>query len=101
MIAGIIRDIHSKISLSKISGRFHNTIIEIISTQIRLISKNTGLKKAIISGGSFQNRFLLTKLEKEFKTSEVMLFTHCDIPSNDAGIALGQLAIAAKRRNSG
>jgi len=101
LITAIIHDIHSKISVSKISSRFHNTVIEIISTQIRLISKNTGLKKAIISGGSFQNRFLLTKLEEEFNNTEIMLFTHKNIPSNDAGIALGQLAIAAKRRTAG
>ncbi len=101
LIAAIIRDIHSKIYESKISSRFHNTILEIISTQIKLISKNTGLKKAIISGGSFQNRYLLAKLEDEFKHSEIKLFTHRTIPTNDAGIALGQLAIAAKRRTAG
>jgi hydrogenase maturation protein HypF len=98
LIAAIIHDFHAKISPSKISSRFHNTIIEIVSTQIKLMSNNTGIKKAVISGGSFQNKFLLTKLEDEFRNSEIMLFTPRNIPSNDAGIALGQLAIAAKRR---
>jgi hydrogenase maturation protein HypF len=101
LIEAIIHDIHSKIPVSKISARFHNTIAEIIIHQINTISKNTGIKKAVVSGGTFQNKYLLAKLESEYDTNEIKLYTQTLIPANDAGIALGQLAIAARRREQG
>jgi len=98
LIEDVIFDVQSKVPVSKISGRFHNTLCEIIFTQINSISGKSGIKKAVISGGSFQNKFLLSKLENEFRKTDIQLYSQSRIPSNDAGIALGQLAIAAKRR---
>jgi hydrogenase maturation protein HypF len=101
LIKAIVKDIHTKVPVSKISARFHNTIARIITEMIYSISLKSGIKKAVFSGGSFQNKFLLTKLEREFQNSEIKIFTQSRIPSNDAGIALGQLAIAAKQREAG
>jgi hydrogenase maturation protein HypF len=101
LITSIIQDIHSRVHISKISARFHNTIARIITGMIYSISLKSGIKKAVISGGSFQNKYLLAKLEKEFHDKDILIFTHSRIPSNDAGISLGQLAIAAKRKEVG
>jgi hydrogenase maturation protein HypF len=67
---------------------------------VEKIRKETGLKKVVMSGGTFQNRYLLGNLEPRLKRSGFDVYTQNLIPSNDGGIALGQLAIAAKRRES-
>ncbi len=64
------------------------------------IRQETGLKKVILSGGTFQNRYLLANLEPALRNSGFDVYAHSRIPSNDGGIALGQLAIAAKRREA-
>ena len=98
LVKAIIEDINSNVPVSIISARFHNSIAGIVIGQINSLSIRSGIKKAVISGGSFQNKFLLAKLEKEYKRGRVKLYSQSRIPSNDGGIALGQLAIAAKIR---
>ena len=98
---GILSDLNKGISVGLISGKFHNTIVKIIVEQVQKISKKTGLKKVVLSGGSFQNRILLKKAEDSLRDVNFAVFSQSVIPSNDGGIALGQLAIAAKRRELG
>jgi len=52
----------------------------------------------VLSGGSFQNAILLGKSETELLKNGFEVFTHQKVPANDGGIALGQLAVAARRR---
>jgi len=98
---GILSDLNQGISVGLISGKFHNTIVKIIVDQVQKISKQSGLKKVVLSGGSFQNRILLKKAEDSLRDVNFAVFSQSVIPSNDGGIALGQLAIAAKRRELG
>ena len=98
---GIIDDLNQHVDTGMISGKFHNTVVNIIVDQVRRISEQTKIKKVVLSGGSFQNRILLKKVEDTLNDSTFAIFSQSDVPSNDGGIALGQLAIAAKRRASG
>lgn len=94
----IIKDIISGKSQNIISTKFHNTIIStIIEISIKL-KKSTGIRKVVLSGGSFQNRYLLRNAENQLKKKGFDVYSPLIIPANDGGIALGQLAIAAKRR---
>ncbi len=97
----IIADILNKVSIDKISGKFHNTIVEVIIDTTKQIRNTSGINKVVLSGGSFQNRILLEKTEIKLAKSGFEYYTQSQIPSNDGGIALGQLAIAAKRRELG
>ena len=95
---GIIDDIKSGINVSVISAKFHNTIINIIFAVVSGIRKEHNINKVVLSGGSFQNSYILEKVENLLKNNGFNVFSHKSIPTNDGGIALGQLAIAAKRR---
>jgi hydrogenase maturation protein HypF len=94
----ILNDFEQKVSVGKISAKFHNTIISLILDLSRKIRTETGLNKVVLSGGTFQNRYLLSLSENLLKDQDFEVFTHETVPSNDGGLALGQLAIAAKRR---
>jgi hydrogenase maturation protein HypF len=48
-----------------------------------------------LSGGVFQNARLLTGLVPALAARGFEVYSHCLVPANDGGIALGQAVIAA------
>ncbi len=100
-IQEIVQDLKDGVNVSEISAKFHNTIINVIFAVVSQIRKETGLNKVALSGGTFQNKYILSRLELILAREKFEVFSQCKIPSNDGGIALGQLAVAAKRRELG
>ncbi|MBT6835801.1 MAG: carbamoyltransferase HypF [Bacteroidetes bacterium] len=94
----IIKDINIGVSVSNISAKFHNTIIDLICETALDIREKYNLNKLALSGGSFQNKYILEKTENKLSQNGFEIYTQNKIPTNDGGIALGQLAIAAKKR---
>jgi hydrogenase maturation protein HypF len=95
----IIIDVKEGISKSIIAAKFHNTIIYVIFDTLIKIRKETGIEKVALSGGTFQNKYILERLIPLLSHDKFKVYTQTGIPCNDGGVALGQLAIAAKRRN--
>ncbi len=94
----IVQDLIEELSIPEISAKFHNTVINVIFAVANQIRKESGLNKIVLSGGTFQNKYILSRLELILEKDGFEVFSHCKIPSNDGGIALGQIVIAAKRR---
>ncbi|MBN2863234.1 MAG: carbamoyltransferase HypF, partial [Bacteroidales bacterium] len=91
----IMEDIPTQ-PVSVISAKFHNTIAHIIlevSEQIRSISS---LKKIVLSGGVFQNKYLTEKTVNLLSGNRFTVYTNNLVPPNDGGLSLGQLVIASK-----
>jgi len=101
VIRAIVEDLHNNVSNSKISARFHNTFVNVMLLNANKFSLERKVKKVILSGGTFQNRYLTEQLLKRGKNLGLEIYLQEKIPMNDQGIALGQLAIAAKRRSLG
>ena len=101
MIRQIVLDLQQCVPVAEISQKFHNTMVEVIQKLIKSISETSGLKKVVLSGGTFQNKYLLEKVENKLKMEGFNVFVNEKTPCNDGGIALGQLVIAAKKRESG
>ncbi len=97
----IIKDLKTQTPINEVSAKFHNTVVTILIKVARLLNKETGLKKIVLSGGTFQNRYLLETTEKLLTDMGFEVYTQSTVPSNDGGIALGQLAIAANLRAMG
>ena len=100
MIREIVTDLKSELSIAAISSKFHNTLVDVIVRAAQKIKGESEINKVVFSGGSFQNAILLGKAEMHLLEKGFEVFTHQVVPSNDGGIALGQLAIAAKRRSN-
>jgi hydrogenase maturation protein HypF len=92
----ILEDLKSGTSTAEISTKFHNTIVTINLNIARKLREKNGLNKVALSGGSFQNSYLLEHTEKLLQKAGFEVFAHEQVPTNDGGIALGQLAIGAK-----
>jgi hydrogenase maturation protein HypF len=98
-IRGIIDDLKRGVSISFIASKFHNTIISVIFESANAIRGKEGLNKVVLSGGVFQNKYLLEGTITLLKQHHFEVYSHTVIPANDGGIALGQLAVASKRRS--
>jgi len=97
-IIQVIEDIRKKLSLKTIVTKFHNTVIFAVRDTLLELSAENNVNKIVLSGGVFQNSYLSTKLENILKKSNYKVYVNKKVPCNDGGICLGQLAIAAKRR---
>jgi hydrogenase maturation protein HypF len=57
-------------------------------------SKETGIRQIVLSGGSFQNIYIMQRLPQRLRTAGLEAFCHRRVSCNDEGLSLGQLAIA-------
>jgi hydrogenase maturation protein HypF len=95
MIWGIVEDVRHQTASGMVSAKFHNTLAEAIPAVARLAD----LERVALSGGCFQNRPLLERAIARLNQAGLRPYWHQRVPANDGGIALGQLAAAARRRN--
>ena len=75
------------------AARFHATLVEMMVAA----AKRFELRDVCLSGGCFQNRRLLSAAVRRLREEGFSPWRHREIPPNDAGICLGQLAVAAAR----
>jgi hydrogenase maturation protein HypF len=97
-IKAILEDLPGS-KTSVISAKFHNTVAQVILEVSMQIRKETSLNKVILSGGVFQNKYLMEKSLYLLRQNKFKVFTNHLVPANDGGISLGQLVIASKIRS--
>jgi len=98
MVKSIVSDIHKKKSRYEIVTKFHNTIARAALFQVAAASKKYKNKKVVLSGGTFQNKYLTEKLLLLLRQNEFEAYFPSEISCNDGGIGLGQLAITAHKK---
>jgi hydrogenase maturation protein HypF len=97
-IRGIVDDILNDVEKMTIATKFHNTIILAIFDSVNAIRIKSGISKVALSGGTFQNRYLSEGTMDLLLKNGFEVYSHSTVPANDGGLALGQLAVASKRR---
>jgi hydrogenase maturation protein HypF len=95
-IAAIVRDIVARRPAPEISARFHNTLAAAIVAVCSRIQASDGLRRVCLSGGTFQNLFLLRRTVAELRRRGFEVFLHATVPANDGGLSLGQAVIASE-----
>jgi hydrogenase maturation protein HypF len=101
MFENLLHDIRKGVATPVMSAKFHQTMVQVIMEGALRIHRTTGLEKVVLPGGTFQNALMLEKLYREFSKTKLKMYVPQLVPSNDGGIALGQVAIAAKLREMG
>ncbi len=94
IIEGIVKDIEKGVAVSRISAKFHATLIHLFLQVCERLKEETRIKRVALSGGVFQNSILLAGLKKSLEKQGFVVLTHEKVPTNDGGIALGQAVIA-------
>lgn len=94
MIQSILSD--SSCLQPQVSSLFHNTLIAMILS----IAKRVGEPTIVLSGGCFQNQYLLENTVQQLKEEGFSPYWPLRVPPNDGGTALGQLVVAASRESA-
>ena len=100
-IAAIVADVSGGRPIGEISACFHNTLSFTIAEVCARIGKTDGLDRVCLSGGSFQNLYLLGRTVVELRHRGFGVFLHAQVPANDGGLSLGQAMIANQRLREG
>jgi hydrogenase maturation protein HypF len=94
LFSQILTDLRQKISKETISAKFHNAIIRLSLDVACQLRNETGLNTVAISGGVWQNKRLINSIIPALGDSGFRPLWHHKLPTNDGGVALGQLLIA-------
>jgi len=94
IIRSIVRDVRNSVDAETISAAFHNTMIELYAAVVVRIKRERGINTVVLSGGCFQNKYLLTNLTAVLEQRGFTVYSHRLVPPNDGGISLGQAVIA-------
>jgi hydrogenase maturation protein HypF len=97
MLRQIIEDVKKGVPKQEIVTKFHNTVIKMVLTGVEEAAAHTGLAKVILSGGTWQNIYLLQEATRILQEKNFQVYSHRLVPANDGGLALGQAMIAYRR----
>lgn len=98
LVQEMTKDLINRVSAEIISAKLHNSVAEFAVGSVVDAARESGIKKVTLSGGSFQNKILAEKIIRLLERKNFSTFMQSQVPPNDGGISLGQLAVAAKRR---
>jgi len=82
MLDEILQEQNREITAAKFLNTLCNIILDIVAYYPKL--------PVILSGGVFQNKYLVQKLVKSFDTKQIRYYIPSTIPVNDGNISLGQ-----------
>lgn len=101
VIQHAVQDVLAGVSAQSVSAKFHLGVAQLIARVAGRIKDERHLDRVVLSGGVFQNMFLLGHAYRILKSQGFRVFTHSRVPPNDAGISFGQAVIADARLRSG
>ncbi len=92
LVLAIIHDVELGTPIPMIARKFHLALGEMILA----VARRTGKERVVLTGGCFQNRFLLEQTVNKLEKAGFRAYWHQRIPPNDGGISLGQIAAASR-----
>ena len=95
MVEMILADVKNGVSIGEISAKFHNAL----AGAVVAVAKSFGLNRVALSGGCFQNRYLTERTVTKLREENFRPYWHQRVPTNDGGIALGQVFAARNNLN--
>lgn len=97
VLARILQETEAGTAISRISARFHNGVANLICDVCVTVRNRSGVDVATLSGGVFQNVYLLRRTRKRLSDAGFAVLLHREVPPNDGCISLGQAAVAQAR----
>jgi hydrogenase maturation protein HypF len=100
-LLSIIEDMQKGVDKGIISSKFHNSVATAITRVVEKLSSLYNLKDVALCGGVFQNMYLLERTVDRLRSKGMKVHIHDKVPTNDAGISLGQAYIIRERIKAG
>jgi hydrogenase maturation protein HypF len=98
LFLALVEDLREGVPAGTISSRFHLGLVDVLVRSTGLVRGRTGFDRICLSGGSFQNFFLLENASRRLKAEGFQVFSQAEVPCGDGGLSLGQALVAAHRR---
>lgn len=97
MICALVSEAEAGKSAGEMAAKFMNTLCAMAAEICCRIREKTELDRVVLSGGVFQNQYLLRRVTAALEERGLRVWRHCRVSANDEGISLGQAMIAARR----
>ncbi len=94
-LASLLADVEADESRRRVSLVFHRAVVEAVTEALLTARRRTGLARVVLSGGTFQNPFLVQALGERLTPLGFEVLVHRQVPPNDGGLALGQAVAGA------
>ncbi len=75
------------------AAKFMNTLISAAAEQLARISRASGLRRVVLSGGVFQNMYIMNRLPARLRAEGLEVYCHSRVSANDEGVSLGQAMV--------
>jgi hydrogenase maturation protein HypF len=96
-IRAVSADLQAGVALGAIASRFHAALCAATLEALIGIASSEGSDLVVLSGGVFQNRYLLEALMTGLQAAGLRVIAPRQVPIGDGGISFGQAAVAARR----
>ncbi|HEX3814250.1 MAG TPA: carbamoyltransferase HypF [Mycobacteriales bacterium] len=96
VLSAVIADRRAGVGRATVAARFHLAVVDLICLLAGRIRADTGLSTVALSGGVFLNQLLVSGSTRRLRSAGFTVLRHQKVPPSDAGLALGQLMIAAR-----
>jgi hydrogenase maturation protein HypF len=100
LVRAVVADLRVGTAAPLIAARFHAGLHDALAAAAVRAAADTGLDVVALSGGVFQNLRLLHGVSRRLTEAGLRVLVHSRMPCNDAGISLGQVAVAASVHRS-
>jgi len=96
LFKGALDDMMKNVPIEIMAAKFHHTLAYLIVCKTKQLAQENGINQVVVSGGCFQNKFLVEEIQQLFSETGISLYLPAQIPCNDSGISVGQLVIASE-----
>jgi hydrogenase maturation protein HypF len=97
VISALLADVFAGVHIPIISARFHNGLTDLARAVCDTLHQETGIREVVLSGGVWQNMALLKRVVRVLRADGFKIYFHQNIPTNDGGLALGQVLAGASQ----
>lgn len=97
MVRCLVSDKNSGVPSSVCAAKFMNTLIAMAAELCILARKDSGISDVVLSGGSFQNMYIMERLPSRLEAEGFKVWRHSRVSTNDEGLSLGQIMLAQAR----
>ncbi|MGW7302618.1 carbamoyltransferase HypF [Streptomyces sp. NPDC054829] len=98
LLRSVLGDLRAGTPAPLIAARFHRGVARAVHEVCRRARGATGLTTVALTGGVFANALLEAECAELLAGDGFTVLRHREVPPNDGGLALGQLAVAAHPR---
>jgi hydrogenase maturation protein HypF len=92
LVRALLEDLKRGVNAGRLAARFHNSLVDGIART----AEAAGEMRVALTGGCFQNRFLLERAAERLSALGFTVLLHREVPPNDGGISLGQVLAGAR-----